>query len=195
MRDCWKTEPRDRMRFVDVLERLEKAQEKPRCGQMMGSLPRPPQGPIVIRGPDALDPDGYLLPSPAALREYLQPLPTWVPVYIWVGDDPLKNRRKLTDELQCAPRTWWFFSKISWSFNRPAELDLEGRFLLILVGNVRVTNEILKTSRVLVICEQCNGKFRMNACFEVFEWRERGRKGRLVQWIFIARNCTSTRRF
>ncbi|XP_011494651.1 PREDICTED: tyrosine-protein kinase transmembrane receptor Ror-like [Ceratosolen solmsi marchali] len=72
MRDCWKTEPRDRLRFVDILEKLEKAQEKP---TQIGSLPRPPQGPVTIRAPDVLDPDGYLLPSPAALHEYLQPLP------------------------------------------------------------------------------------------------------------------------
>jgi hypothetical protein len=72
MRDCWKTEPRDRLRFLDILEKLEKAQEKP---NQIGSLPRPPQGPVTIRAPDVLDPDGYLLPSPAALREYLQPLP------------------------------------------------------------------------------------------------------------------------
>ncbi|OXU17605.1 hypothetical protein TSAR_008518 [Trichomalopsis sarcophagae] len=72
MRDCWKTEPRDRLRFVDILEKLEKAQDKP---SQISSLPRPPQGPVTIRTPDALDCDGYLLPSPAAMREYLQPLP------------------------------------------------------------------------------------------------------------------------
>ncbi|XP_014234266.1 muscle, skeletal receptor tyrosine protein kinase-like isoform X1 [Trichogramma pretiosum] len=73
MRDCWKTEPRDRIRFVDVLERLGKAQDKP---NQINSLPRPPPGPIKICSRDALDPDGYLLPSPAAVREYLQTLPT-----------------------------------------------------------------------------------------------------------------------
>ena len=73
MRDCWKTEPRDRLRFTDILERLEKGQDKP---SQINSLPRPPPGPITICTRDALDPDGYLLPSPAALREYLQPLPT-----------------------------------------------------------------------------------------------------------------------
>ena len=86
MRDCWKTEPRDRIRFVEILERLEKVQEKQQLQiqqpqqqstSQIGSLPRPPQGPVTIRAPDVLDPDGYLLPSPAALREYLQPIPTW----------------------------------------------------------------------------------------------------------------------
>lgn len=72
MRDCWKTEARDRLRFVDILEKLEKAQDKP---SQISSLPRPPQGPVTIRTPDALDSGGYLLPSPAAMREYLQPLP------------------------------------------------------------------------------------------------------------------------
>ncbi|XP_058807522.1 muscle, skeletal receptor tyrosine protein kinase-like isoform X2 [Phymastichus coffea] len=73
MRDCWKTEPRDRIRFAEIVERLEKAQDKP---SQLSSLPRPPQGPVTIRAPDVLDPDGYLLPSPATLREYFQPIPT-----------------------------------------------------------------------------------------------------------------------
>ncbi|KAJ8680242.1 hypothetical protein QAD02_016029 [Eretmocerus hayati] len=72
MRDCWASEPRDRLRFTDILGRLDKVQDKP---SQIGSLPRPPRGPVTIRAPDPLDPDGYLLPSPAALREYLQPLP------------------------------------------------------------------------------------------------------------------------
>lgn len=72
MRDCWKTEPRDRIRFSEILERLEKAQDKP---SQLSSLPRPPQGPVTIRSPDVLDTDGYLLPSPVTLREYFQPIP------------------------------------------------------------------------------------------------------------------------
>lgn len=75
MRECWKTEPRDRIKFPDILNRLEKPQGKLACRQQ-GTLPRPPQGPVTIRTPDILDPDGYLLPAPAAPREYLQALPT-----------------------------------------------------------------------------------------------------------------------
>ncbi|XP_029164341.1 high affinity nerve growth factor receptor-like [Nylanderia fulva] len=72
MRDCWKMEPRERIKFPDILDRLEKAQSKL---IQQGSLPRPPQGPVTVRTPDVLDPDGYLLPAPTSPREYLQALP------------------------------------------------------------------------------------------------------------------------
>ncbi|XP_033228838.1 muscle, skeletal receptor tyrosine protein kinase-like [Belonocnema kinseyi] len=72
MKDCWKTEPRDRLRFPDVLEYLRKAEE---AFAEMETLPRPPQGPVTLRTPDVLDPDGYLLPAPAKICEYWQPLP------------------------------------------------------------------------------------------------------------------------
>ncbi|XP_015511028.1 tyrosine-protein kinase transmembrane receptor Ror [Neodiprion pinetum] len=72
MRGCWKTEPKDRLKFTDILEKLELAREK---SSDKGSLPRPPQGPVAIRSPDALDTDGYLLPAPVNRCEYLQPLP------------------------------------------------------------------------------------------------------------------------
>ncbi|XP_012288526.1 tyrosine-protein kinase transmembrane receptor Ror [Orussus abietinus] len=73
MRDCWKLEPRDRLKFSDILEKLESDQE---VLSQKGSLPRPPQGPITIRSPDLLDPDGYLLPAPATPCECSQPLST-----------------------------------------------------------------------------------------------------------------------
>ncbi|XP_043496562.1 tyrosine-protein kinase transmembrane receptor Ror-like isoform X1 [Polistes fuscatus] len=72
MCECWKTEPKDRIKFSDILERLEKVQGKL---NQQGTLPRPPQGPVTIRTPDVLDSDGYLLPSPFTPREYLQTLP------------------------------------------------------------------------------------------------------------------------
>lgn len=72
MRDCWKTDPKDRIKFTEILEKLEKAQGK---SIQQGTLPRPPQGPVTIRTPDVLDPDGYLLPAPAKPHEYLQTLP------------------------------------------------------------------------------------------------------------------------
>ena len=72
MKDCWKTEPRDRLRFPDILEHLRKAEE---ASAQMETLPRPPQGPVTLRTPDVLDPDGYLLPAPTKPCEYWQPLP------------------------------------------------------------------------------------------------------------------------
>ncbi|XP_012234031.2 high affinity nerve growth factor receptor-like isoform X1 [Linepithema humile] len=72
MRDCWKTDPRERIKFPDILDRLEKAGKL----TQQETLPRPPQGPVTIRTPDVLDPDGYLLPAPTTPREYLQALPT-----------------------------------------------------------------------------------------------------------------------
>ena len=75
MRECWKTDPKDRIKFAEILERLEKAQGKSNKPIQQGTLPRPPQGPVTIRTPDALDPDGYLLPAPTKPHEYLQTLP------------------------------------------------------------------------------------------------------------------------
>ncbi|XP_076635602.1 muscle, skeletal receptor tyrosine protein kinase [Colletes latitarsis] len=72
MRECWKTDPKDRIKFADILERLEKVQGK---SIQQETLPRPPQGPVTIRTLDALDPDGYLLPAPTIPHEYLQTLP------------------------------------------------------------------------------------------------------------------------
>ncbi|XP_076245437.1 muscle, skeletal receptor tyrosine-protein kinase [Calliopsis andreniformis] len=75
MRECWKTDPKDRIKFADILETLEKAQDESVKVTQQGTLPRPPQGPITVRTPDVLDPDGYLLPAPAKPHEYLQTLP------------------------------------------------------------------------------------------------------------------------
>ncbi|XP_034189337.2 tyrosine-protein kinase transmembrane receptor Ror isoform X3 [Osmia lignaria lignaria] len=72
MRECWKTDPKDRIKFAEILERLEKAKDK---SIQQYTLPRPPQGPVTIRTPDVLDPDGYLLPAPTKPHEYLQTLP------------------------------------------------------------------------------------------------------------------------
>nr|XP_012136036.1 PREDICTED: muscle, skeletal receptor tyrosine protein kinase-like isoform X3 [Megachile rotundata] len=72
MRECWKTDPKDRIKFPKILERFEKAKDK---SIQQDTLPRPPQGPVTIRTPDVLDPDGYLLPAPTKPHEYLQTLP------------------------------------------------------------------------------------------------------------------------
>ncbi|XP_008547806.1 high affinity nerve growth factor receptor isoform X1 [Microplitis demolitor] len=75
MRQCWKLEPRDRFRFSEIFEELQKAHQTIEKINEKGSLPRPPQGPITIKSPNALDSEGYLVPAPATPREYLQPLP------------------------------------------------------------------------------------------------------------------------
>ncbi|XP_012536911.2 high affinity nerve growth factor receptor isoform X2 [Monomorium pharaonis] len=72
MYDCWKKDPRERIKFPDILERLMKLQNELNRQE---TLPRPPQGPVLLRTPDVLDPDGYLLPAPAIPREYLETLP------------------------------------------------------------------------------------------------------------------------
>lgn len=92
MRSCWKTEPRDRIRFPDIYDRLAKANEnfqateaamnlsavleiEPVINKVNNlTLPRPPPIPIAqIDG--ILDPDGYLLPVESAKVNYLQTLP------------------------------------------------------------------------------------------------------------------------
>ncbi|XP_015121598.1 tyrosine-protein kinase transmembrane receptor Ror [Diachasma alloeum] len=74
MSECWKSESRDRLKFPEILERLEKGREIMEMPEK-GSLPRPPQGPVAIRSLDLLDSEGYLVPAPTQPQEYLQPLP------------------------------------------------------------------------------------------------------------------------
>ncbi|XP_011304539.1 high affinity nerve growth factor receptor isoform X1 [Fopius arisanus] len=73
MSGCWKSEPRDRFKFPEILERLQKGRETVEMEK--GSLPRPPQGPVTIPSLDILDTGGYLVPAPTQPKEYLQPLP------------------------------------------------------------------------------------------------------------------------
>ncbi|XP_067008140.1 muscle, skeletal receptor tyrosine-protein kinase [Anabrus simplex] len=79
MRSCWKTEPRDRIRFPDIHSYLLKAQENATAAA--STLPRPPGGfPVAQLGAKAaelLDGENYLLPqTPSPGRcDYLQPLP------------------------------------------------------------------------------------------------------------------------
>lgn len=105
MRECWKTEPRDRIKFPDILERLEKAQCKLIIRQ--NTLPRPPQGPVTVCTPDVLDPDGYLLPAPAIPREYLQTLPNlsdWRYIYLcndlWTATSEVRNKPRRVELLR-----------------------------------------------------------------------------------------------
>lgn len=92
MRSCWKTEPRDRIRFPDIYDKLAKANENFQATEAATNLsavleiepvvnkvnnltlPRPPPIPIAqIDG--ILDPDGYLLPVESTNVNYLQTLP------------------------------------------------------------------------------------------------------------------------
>ncbi|GLV38614.1 Ror [Carabus blaptoides fortunei] len=97
MRACWKTEPRDRIRFQDIFDKLEKAYENFEDRESTTSsqpsqvpevevptkktsvvhnvtLPRPPPMPIAqLDG--LLDTDGYLLPQETTRTNYLQALP------------------------------------------------------------------------------------------------------------------------
>lgn len=90
MRNCWKTEPRDRIRFADIYEKLAKTFEnfedkiafenelKQKCSSLKSvdwsKLPRPP--PIPLIPTDLLDAQGYLLPKEVKEpSEYLETLP------------------------------------------------------------------------------------------------------------------------
>lgn len=98
MRSCWKSEPKDRIKFPEICERLQKAwderdSERPSavsvasqgCRPAVGiadtsgiSLPRPPVFPVSHFQTDStelLDSDNYLAPQTAVANEYLQPLP------------------------------------------------------------------------------------------------------------------------
>lgn len=73
MRECWIYDSTRRIKFPEILKRLQDAHNKL---NQQETLPKPPQGPVTIRTPDALDSDGYLLPAPAIPRDYLQALPS-----------------------------------------------------------------------------------------------------------------------
>lgn len=73
MRECWLYDSTKRIKFPEILKRLQEAQDKL---NQQETLPKPPQGPVTVRIPDALDPDDYLLPAPAIPHDYLQALPS-----------------------------------------------------------------------------------------------------------------------
>lgn len=75
MKNCWKTEPKDRIKFMEICEKLEKAQDnfdelikavpvqitiEKETSSMKRHLPRPP---LNLPPRDVLDPEGYLLPN------------------------------------------------------------------------------------------------------------------------------------
>lgn len=72
MRECWMYDSTKRIKFPQILKRLIEVQDKLFQRQ---ALPMPPQGPVTVHTPDALDSDGYLLPAPTIPRNYLQALP------------------------------------------------------------------------------------------------------------------------
>lgn len=99
MRCCWKTEPRDRLRFPEICARLEEALEETVKGMhhdLEPDLPRPPAFPAAypalpddlppldfselgddLTGTDELlDPENYLLPRPPDPNrvQYMEPI-------------------------------------------------------------------------------------------------------------------------
>lgn len=78
MRNCWKTEPRDRIRFSDIYDKLEKSLEGFEGTMRFTNLPRPPGLPAIKD--DLLDCEGYLLPREVLeQREYLETVLEWRP--------------------------------------------------------------------------------------------------------------------
>lgn len=83
IQSCWKSEPRDRIPFIDIHDELESAidcfdstdllVEQIREKQSRTNLPRPPLKPISHLG-DLLDAEGYLLPQDGNKVNYLQTL-------------------------------------------------------------------------------------------------------------------------
>lgn len=80
MKSCWKTEPKDRIQFSDIHDRLSKCIHDFEQQSQQTTLPRPPAFPVGLSSQlsksleDDLDSDNYLQPQ-IAEREYLQPLP------------------------------------------------------------------------------------------------------------------------
>lgn len=77
MRRCWKTEPKDRIRFGEIWENLSKAWEAADEPSSAVSLPRPPIMPVahIADTREQLDSENYLAPTTGHNPEYLEPLP------------------------------------------------------------------------------------------------------------------------
>ncbi|KAK6623306.1 hypothetical protein RUM43_009158 [Polyplax serrata] len=101
MRACWKSEPKDRIKFPDIYDQLKKSWKEteanrsvdqrkplPNDGQLKSETadvdrglpcPRPPLFPISplfqTEYADMLDADNYLAPQTTQVNEYIQPLP------------------------------------------------------------------------------------------------------------------------
>ncbi|VVC44016.1 Hypothetical protein CINCED_3A003180 [Cinara cedri] len=81
MNGCWKSDPKERLRFVDIHERLKNVTRQP---ELDSPLPRPPALPAIvdhlslrkIPSEELLDVDNYLQPDePDNTVEYIMPLP------------------------------------------------------------------------------------------------------------------------
>lgn len=79
MKHCWKTEPRDRIKFPEILGKLEQAlvgyEERPK-DEVVRTLPRPPQRLPVTEEISLLAVEDYLTPKDIKQPvQYLQTLP------------------------------------------------------------------------------------------------------------------------
>nr|AVT56268.1 receptor tyrosine kinase [Jadera sanguinolenta] len=64
MRACWRTEPRERVTFGEIYEKLKKISTP--------QLPQPPPFPVI---PSISEVEEYLSPNPRPPHDYIQPLP------------------------------------------------------------------------------------------------------------------------
>lgn len=81
MNGCWKSDPKERLRFAEIYERLKNVTRRP---QIDSSLPRPPALPVIVDhlslrkmpSEEFLDYENYLRPDePDSIVNYVLPLP------------------------------------------------------------------------------------------------------------------------
>lgn len=81
MNGCWKSEPKERLRFADIYDRLKNVTRRP---ELDSPLPRPPTLPVIVDhlslrkmpSEELLDYDNYLRPDePDHTVDYVLPLP------------------------------------------------------------------------------------------------------------------------
>ncbi|KAL5237174.1 hypothetical protein ACI65C_004584 [Semiaphis heraclei] len=81
MNGCWKSDPKERLRFVDIYERLKNVTKRP---ELDSPLPRPPTLPVIVDhlslrkmpSEELLDGDDYLQPDEQRVTvEYIMPYP------------------------------------------------------------------------------------------------------------------------
>jgi len=81
MNGCWKSDPKERLRFIDIYERLKNVTKRP---ELDSPLPRPPTLPVIVDhlslrkmpSEELLDVDDYLRPDEQRVTvEYILPYP------------------------------------------------------------------------------------------------------------------------
>ncbi|KAL4103464.1 hypothetical protein QTP88_018841 [Uroleucon formosanum] len=81
MNGCWKSDPKERLRFIDIYERLKNVTKRP---ELDSPLPRPPTLPVIVDhlslrkmpSEELLDVDDYLQPDEQRVTvEYILPYP------------------------------------------------------------------------------------------------------------------------